>query len=76
VEVIVSEPKFGNHLADMLLADGATTAPSVVGDLMRQRFEGDRSIRQVESRWVPGSGPFGDGHWEEIEVIDVGPAPA
>jgi hypothetical protein len=73
MEVIVSEPKFGNHLAAMLLADGATTAPSVAGDLTRERFDGDRRIRQVESRWVPSPGPFGDG--ETIEVIDVGPAP-
>jgi hypothetical protein len=68
--------QFGDHLADMLLADGATTAPSVAGELARERFEGeDRRIRQVESRWVPGSGPFDTGHWEEVEVTDVGPAP-
>lgn len=60
----------------MLLADGATTAPSVAGELTRERFEGDRRIVQTESRWVPGTGAFSDGHWEVIEVIDVGPAPA
>jgi hypothetical protein len=71
----VSE-QFGSPLVDMLLADGATVAPSVAGDLIRGQFEGDRRIRQVEEVWVPGSGPFGNGHWETIEVIDVGPAPA
>jgi hypothetical protein len=72
----MDEP-FGNPMADMLAADGAVTAPSVMGELMRDRFEGDRRIRQVESRWVESSGRFGDaGHWEEVEVIDVGPAPA
>jgi hypothetical protein len=58
----------------MLLADGAITQPSVAGELMRERFDGDRRIRQTESVWVDGSGPFNPGHWEEIEVIDVGPA--
>jgi hypothetical protein len=67
--------QFGNHLADMLLADGATTAPSVMGDLMRQRFEGDRHIKQTESVWVPGSGPYDSGHWEVVEEVDAGPAP-
>jgi hypothetical protein len=72
----VSESKFGNQLADMLLADGATTQPSVMGELMRERFEGDRRIRQTETVWVADGGPLGNGHWETIEVIDVGPAPS
>ena len=67
--------KFPNPLADMLAADGAVTAPSVAGELTRERFEGDRRIRQTESQWVP-SGRFpGDGHWEIIEEFNVGPAP-
>lgn len=75
MEVIVSEPQFGDHLARMLAADGAVTRPSVAGDLLRQRFEGDRRITQTESRWVP-DGSLDGGHWEIVEVIDVGPAPA
>jgi hypothetical protein len=59
----------------MLLNDGATTAPSVMGELMRERFEGDRRLRQTESVWVPDPGPLGGGHWETVEVIDAGPAP-
>lgn len=69
--------QFGNPLADMLLANGAVTAPSVMGELVRERFEGeDRRIGQREEIWVPGSSPFDAGHWETVEVIDVGPAPA
>jgi hypothetical protein len=71
----VSEAKSGNALADMLLNDGAVAAPSVMGELMRERFEGDRQIRQIEERWVP-DGSLDRGHWETVEVIDVGPAPA
>ena len=73
----MSESKFGNPVVDMLLADGATTQPSVAGELTRDRFEGDRHIKQTESVWVPGPGsPFGNGHWEIVEEFDVGPAPA
>jgi hypothetical protein len=74
--VIVSEP-FPSPLVDMLIRDGAVTQPTVMGDLLRQRFEDeDRRIRQVESVWVP-SGRFpGEGRWEEIEVIDAGTPPA
>lgn len=70
----MSEPS-GNALVDMLIADGATTQPTVMGELMRERFDGDRNIRQVEERWVP-DGSLDRGHWETIEVLDVGPAPA
>jgi hypothetical protein len=68
--------EFGNQLADMMLRDGATTAPSVMGELLRERFEGDRQIAQKEEIWIPGRGPLDTGHWETIEVVDVGPAPA
>jgi hypothetical protein len=66
---------FGDGLARMLAADGAVTRPSVAGELVRDRFERDRSIRQTESVWVP-DGSLDGGRWETVEVIDVGPAPA
>ena len=71
----MSDNPFPNHLVAMLEADGATTQPTVFGDLIRQQFEGDRRIRQTESVWVPDPGGFpGAGHWEVVEETDAGPA--
>lgn len=67
----MSEP-CGDALVDMLAADGAVTAPSVRGELVRDQLEAGASAgppcTRVE-RWVePAPGSLQPGHWELVEV--------